>query len=433
MNPSSGEPAAPASGPGCPRPDLPIGADTLSQVKHIVILMMQGHSYDNYLGMMSGRGEGFPLGPGGEPISTNPDPDGERIAVHELSRPDQLEHAPWDSISACQAQWDDGACDGFVRSVETSAPGRPHDIAMGYWTERTLPFYYALARTFPVADHWFSSYLGPAVPNRRFLIAGTAHGLTDDLPYSTYDYPAGGTIFDRLTEHGISWADYQHVSRTRVLAVRFLGHRGLRIARRALSVYSSFVPFAATSTRGRLKFTADVYPLGLLAAARHVRPIREFFGAAATGQLPSVCVVDPDFDGGSERNPGNIQTGEAFVHKVIQAVMTGAGWAGTLLIWLYDNHGGYYDHVPPPQAVPPDDVAWPQPVRPVGDSRPIPVRPTGPAGFERRPRLRDLRDASPRGGGVPVRAAELRVLAGLRPHIGAQAHRGKVESPAADP
>ena len=59
---------------------------------------------------------------------------------------------------------------------------------MGYWSEDDLPFYYGLARTFPLADHWFSSCLGPTFPNRRFLIAGTAHGLIDDSPYNLLDY-----------------------------------------------------------------------------------------------------------------------------------------------------------------------------------------------------------------------------------------------------
>ena len=67
---------------------------------------------------------------------------------------------------------------------------------MGYWTEQELPFYYGLARTFPLADRWFSSCLGPTFPNRRFIIAGTAHGLIDDLPFGMVDYPAAGTIFD---------------------------------------------------------------------------------------------------------------------------------------------------------------------------------------------------------------------------------------------
>ena len=79
---------------------------------------------------------------------------------------------------------------------------------MGYWTEHDLPFYYGLARTFPLADRWFSSCLGPTFPNRRFLISGTANGLIDDLPMNMADYPAHGTIFDLLSRHDISWVNY---------------------------------------------------------------------------------------------------------------------------------------------------------------------------------------------------------------------------------
>ena len=68
-------------------------------------------------------------------------------------------------------------------------------VGMGYWSGDDLPFYYGLASTFPLADRWFSSCLGPTFPNRRFLIAGTAHGLIDDAPYDLLDYPPAGTIW----------------------------------------------------------------------------------------------------------------------------------------------------------------------------------------------------------------------------------------------
>jgi hypothetical protein len=66
--------------------------------------------------------------------------------------------------------------------------------------------------------------------------------------------------------------------------------------------------------------------------------------------------VDPDFDVYSEENPQDIRKGESFAAEVINRVMHGKGWPRTLLIWVYDEHGGYHDHVPPPAAVPPDDV-----------------------------------------------------------------------------
>ena len=124
---------------------------------------------------------------------------------------------PAQSWHAAHVQWADGLCDGFAAAAqaaieEAAACGEPYPgpagdapaVAMGYWTEADLPFYYGLARTFPVADHWFSSCLGPTFPNRRFLIAGTAHGLIDDSPYdllSTTRRP--GPSFDMLARHQI--------------------------------------------------------------------------------------------------------------------------------------------------------------------------------------------------------------------------------------
>jgi phospholipase C len=110
------------------------------------------------------------------------------------------------------------------------------------------------------------------------------------------------------------------------------------------------------AVRGDIQCTTNLYALGLLRTIRHLRNIERFFDEAAAGTLPAVSVVDPDFQTCSEENPQDIHAGEGFAAAVINAVMRGRGWAHTLLIWLYDEHGGYYDHVPPPLAVEPDDV-----------------------------------------------------------------------------
>ena len=89
---------------------------------------------------------------------------------------------------------------------------------------------------------------------------------------------------------------------------------------------------------------------------RHVHSTDQFFADADNGTLPAFSIVDPDFDIYSEENPQDIRKGESFAAEVINRVMHGKGWPDTLLIWVYDEHGGYYDHVAPPPAVPPDDV-----------------------------------------------------------------------------
>jgi phospholipase C len=343
-------------GPGeRPRPDLDAGTDLIPAVKHIVVLMMENHSYDNYLGMLAGRGDGLPGAASGTPTAVNTLPNGKQVAAFHLPSTVQVGGNPTQTWHASHISAADGTCGGFAQSVWETVPGGDPAIPMGFWTETDLPFYYGLARTFPVADRWFCSCLGPTFPNRRFLISGTAHGLIDDLPWDLVDYPPAGTIFDKLSAHGISWVNYHNVHPALVVLKRLLGGTGL-IALRRLAALGRWLPGVANAVRGNKSFTADLYPLGFAGAVRHLRTTQRFFADAAAGTLPAVSLVDPDFGLYSEENPQDISQGEAFSAAVVNAVMRGPGWESTLLLWLYDEHGGYYDHVPPPAAVIPDDV-----------------------------------------------------------------------------
>ena len=340
---------------GRPRPDLPAGTDLLPQIRHIVVLMMENHSYDNYLGLLAGRGEGLPLGPDGTPLAVNNLPNGASFPAHHLTSTKQVAGNPTQTWNASHIQYHDGACDGFARSIAEVDPGADPGVPMGYWTGQDLPFYYGLARTFPLADHWFCSCLGPTFPNRRFLISGTAHGLIDDLPWDVVDYPPAGTIFDLLSDYRISWVDYHQVRPVRVLLKRLFGVRVL-IAARRLARVGRWLPAVLNRVIGNKSFTADVYPLGLARCVLHLGTAKQFLAAADAGTLPAFSLVDPDFGKFSEENPQDIAKGESFAAEVINRVMHGKGWAHTMLIWLYDEHGGYYDHVPPPPAEAPDDV-----------------------------------------------------------------------------
>jgi phospholipase C len=342
-------------GPALPDPGQPAGTDRLPRIRHIVVLMMENHSYDNYLGTLAGRGDGLAPGPDGAPEAANPGLDGAPVTVHHARGPVQEHYSPTQSWHASHLQFDGGRCDGFVRSVEITQPKGDATEPMTYWTAADLPFYHGLARTFPVADRWFCSCLGPTFPNRRFLIAGTAHGLIDDLPFCMVDYPPAGTIFDLLDRFGISWVNYHNVTPVKILLTRLLGKPGL-IALRRLGSVARWLPPVVNAVKGNKSFTADLYPLGLLSCLRHLRTARHFFKDADNGTLPAFSIVDPDFGNFSEENPQDVRKGESFASEVIRRVMRGKGWPHTLLIWLYDEHGGYYDHVPPPPALPPDDI-----------------------------------------------------------------------------
>ncbi len=332
-----------------PNPDLPPGTDLVPEIHHVVLLMMENHSFDNYLGSL-GRGDGLP-----EPAPTNRARDGRDIAAHPMTSTGQCIGVPSQSWHETHAQFADGGNDGFVTSAERVAPTADPSVAMGHWTAKHLPFYASLARTFPVADRWFSSCLGPTFPNRRFLMAATANGLVDDAMASVIDYPDTGTIFDLLDVHGISWANYHHVPPHRLLAPRFTGGA----ARKAFRAGRLTAHGLGTGelVRGRIECTTNLYPLPALRSLRHLRSISRLFRDASAGTLPAVSIVDPDFDEGSEENPQDVQVGEGFAAAVINAIMHGPAWRNTVLIWFYDEHGGYYDHVVPPPAPEPDRVS----------------------------------------------------------------------------
>jgi phospholipase C len=291
-----------------PDPSKPEGTDGLPHIEHVVVVMMENHSYDNYLGML-GRGDGFTLGPDGRPSNACPDADGKPLRAFHMANTCQLPKQPSQAWNATHAQWNGGRMDGFVRS--DSGP-----VAMGYWTGQDLPFYYGLATTFPVCDRWFGSCMGQTYPNRRFLLAATARGNVATDIHTIADFqPPHGTILELLNRHGIAWRDY----------------------------YTDLP-------------TVGLFPPVLHANGDKVLAVDQFFAAAATGRLPAFSLVEPNYDHASEENRDDITTGESFVAKVVDAVMKGPGWPKTVLVWTYDEHGGYYDHVPPPPAVPPDEV-----------------------------------------------------------------------------
>jgi len=290
-----------------PNPKARIGSDQLPEVDHIVVVMMENHSFDNILGTL-GRGDGLALGSAGIPKATNPDGHGDLVRSFHMPTVCQLKSKPSQAWNASHTQYSNGTNQGFV--ISDSGP-----VAMGYWTDTDMPFTNGLARTFPLADRYFGSVLAQTYPNRRYLMAGTSIGLINDT-FPT-PLPPNGTIFDMLNTHDISWKNYYST-------LPMLG------------IYISLLAKPAMSS--------------------NLAKIDKFYADCASGSLPSFCIVDPDFDKQSEEDPQDIQYGDAFLAQVVNAVMSGPKWSKTMLIWNYDEHGGYYDHVAPPAAATPDDI-----------------------------------------------------------------------------
>jgi phospholipase C len=321
-----------------PDPRLPAGTvDEALPFDHIVVVMMENHSFDNLLGALSRSGQpkadGLHFNHAG--VARNENPDANGIAVPSFVIPTTAQ-APsvTQTWNATHEQIDGGAMDGFVRSVESHEP-------MGYWTEDVLPFAYSFARTFCLANRWFCSAPCQTYPNRRFLMAGTAYGDIATNTESLQDPPpANGTIFDRLHAYDISWRNY-------------------------------FTDLPQTAI---IPTIIEKYPTNLA-------PIAQFLADCATGNLPSVSFVDPEFGaltdiggplsslpgmeaiagkldttGGDEESEQDMDYGEYWAYKIVKAVLDSPAWPRTLLIYTYDEHGGYYDHVPPPAAIAPDEI-----------------------------------------------------------------------------
>jgi phospholipase C len=302
-----------------PDPTRAEGTKLIGEIEHVVVVMQENHSYDSYFGML-GRGDGFTLDAAGNPTAANRGADG--TLVHAFHEPSTCQpHSVSQNWNAMHVQWSNGAMDGFVRSDSGRA-------AMGYWTERDIPFYYSLARTFPVCDRWFAPTFGQTFPNRRFLMCASALGTTStsltDMPVRP---PAQGTLVEMLNRNHISWRDYHHDLASVLL-----------------------------------------FPDDYNANVDKCPPLEQFFHDAGRGALPAFSLVEPNSLTTTEENPQDLSLGEAFVASVVDAVMKSPAWPKTVLVFCYDEHGGYYDHVPPPRAVAPDDIAPNvKPDQPAGD------------------------------------------------------------------
>jgi phospholipase C len=318
-----------------PDPSRPAGEPTAAlPFDHIVCLMQENHSFDNYFGMLPQRGQaradGFRFDRSGRPLNSNP-LNGGIVRVTQAPTPCQ----PVDITQAwtpTHQEINHGRMDGFARIDQGQ---------MYYYDESQIPFYYSLANAFCVGDRWFCSAPCQTYPNRRFYLCGTAFGLISTDTSKVTQSPPNGTIVDRLNAHGITWKDY-------------------------------FVDVPGT---------AMIFEIPNKNPA-NMAPIAEFFDDCKAGTLPSVSWVDPEIgtlnvvgsalagkvpigngvanytaaQDQDEENPADIQLGESFVSSVVNAVLQSPAWPRTLIVWIYDEHGGYYDHVPPPAAVAPDSI-----------------------------------------------------------------------------
>lgn len=333
----------------------------LHKVKHIIIVMQENHSFDNYFGALAyapgtpyhnperegrdGHSKGCEKGDhrcvdglsscklnsAGNLTcgNTNLDQDGSVVhAFHDSRRciaPD-LDHSWFGTHREANFLNPNNTlreflADGFVRvndeteQIDVGGAENPtEDQTMNFYTQDEIPFYYGLAKNFAISDRYFSSVLGPTFPNRSYLLAGTSFGhltTSDVFPPAGGYKPINGTIFDLLDKYHVTWGNY----------------------------------FQDAPQGGSFR-----------SADSHYLPLTAFLAQAGAGTLPEVSFVDPNFGlagarfENDEHPPTDIQRGQAFVSRVVNAVRNGPNWKDSIVIITYDEHGGSYDHVQPPRA-----------------------------------------------------------------------------------
>jgi phospholipase C len=294
------------------------GADTLNvtdplgstiPIDHFIVIMQENRSFDHYFEMLPERGQAdADVAPKGFANWATDQSDHAEVGIfHETAYCNRdIEHG-WNGV---HKQYADGEMNGFVVASNGSTS------VMGYYDEPDLPYYYALARTFSIGDRYFSSVMGPTFPNRMFAVAGTSFGVVKNDPPPAESETQ--TIFHRLQETG-----------------------------------QDFVIYSDQHT-----FEERMFPELRSEPGEHFASIEHFLEDADSGKLPALAWVQSRLIRGAnaddEHPPADVQLGEAFVSSIIAAVMHGSDWPSSAIFITYDEHGGFFDHVPPPRACVPD-------------------------------------------------------------------------------
>ena len=269
-----------------------------SGLDHIIIVTMENRSFDHLLGWVPGA-DGKQAG------LAYPDSAGIMHETHHLTDFQECGFSdPDHSYDGGRVEYDGGKLDGWLLAGDNDV------FAIGYYLPGDLAFLGRVAPEWTVLDRYFAPILAPTGPNRLILQAGQTDRLANAPGVSNLT-----TIWDRLAAAHVSGKNYGY----QIVTASEFGDR-----------YASVI-----------------------------QPLTSFFSDAASGKLPQVAYVDPDFEhaySDSYHPNADIRRGEAFLASVYQAVTTSPVWSSSLLIITFDEWGGFYDHVPPPPApIPPGE------------------------------------------------------------------------------
>ena len=301
----------------------------IHKIKHVIVIMQENRSFDSYFGTYPGA-VGIPRG------VCVPDP-----LHHSCVRP-YVDHANSNAggphvDASSVADVNGGKMNGFVAEAEArcaSTQPCPTDV-MGHHVASDIPDYWTFANNFVLADHMFESDHSWSLPSHMSMVSAWSADCANpanpmscvgtDMPNNRT--PANPTPF--------AWTDLTWLlHKDKVSWGYYLDH----------GAQSPAHPAGVPAIWNALPGFTDVAHDG---QQGNVQPLNTFVSQARTGTLPAVSWVVPD-PADSEHPPALISTGQAYVTRIINAVMSGKDWGSTAIFLAWDDWGGFYDNVTPP-------------------------------------------------------------------------------------
>lgn len=309
-----------------PGPALAADPPTQTPIKHFLFLLQENHSFDNYFGTYPGA-NGTPADVC-MPIDPTQPSNGCVKPFHLGGQPivDLLHNR-----DTFVGQFLNGAMDGFVSAHV--AEGGANAVqnarqAMGYYNADDIPYYWNVADQYVLFDRFFSSAAAGSFMNHMYWItASPGDPNHDSFPPNGFDNLL--TIFDRLEAAGISWKFYVQNYDPNI-TYRTVANAGDKAAQ---VVFSPLLTFNNYIDNPELK--------------SHIVDIEQYYTDLQNGTLPAVAYMAPL--GSSEHPPGSLRAGQRFVETIVNGLMRSTYWDSSAFMWAYDDWGGWYDHVLPPQ------------------------------------------------------------------------------------
>ncbi len=296
------------------------GGKTATPIQHFIVVMQQNHTFDNYFGTYPGA-NGIPKNTC-IPTSLSQQGGGPCVAPFKLANYPMSDLAHSDITFAGQFQ--NGKMNGFVDTL--SKLNQDGKLSMGYYDGSDIPFYWNLADQYVLFDNYFSSAHTGSIANRLLWVSGQPGDGTNRIPSNGFDMP---TIFDSLQARGISWKFYIKDYNPK------LDYRSLA----NLDYLPPQVQWAPVLDIGRFRDDPNL--------SSHIVDLNEYYSDLEKGTLPAVSYVL--LLGASEHPMSEMSLGERAVKTMLDTLMQSSAWKSSAFFITYDDWGGWYDHVAPPQ------------------------------------------------------------------------------------